>query len=88
MKFMPLVMLVDQILTEIKDKQYLKWPRPLPLSPSVREEILPFSQRSRALHRGLPRFEGADRRTYTEREITKVHENGRFQQVQGQEGPT
>ena len=29
MKFTPLVMLVDQILTKIKDEQYLKWPRPL-----------------------------------------------------------
>ena len=35
MKFTPLVMLVDQILTEIKDEQYLKWPRPLHLSPNM-----------------------------------------------------
>ena len=35
MKFTPLVMPVDQILTEIKDKKYLKWPRPLHLSPNV-----------------------------------------------------
>ena len=35
MKFTPLVMLVDQILTEIKDEQYLKWPRPLHSSPNV-----------------------------------------------------
>ena len=35
MKFTPLVMLIDQILTEIKDEQYLKWPRPLHSSPNV-----------------------------------------------------
>lgn len=29
MKFTPLVMPVDQILTEIRDEQSLKWPRPL-----------------------------------------------------------
>ena len=34
-KFSPLVMPVDQILTEIKDEQYLKWPSPLHSSPSV-----------------------------------------------------
>nr|XP_023877162.1 uncharacterized protein LOC111989567 [Quercus suber] len=34
-KFTPLVMLVDQILTKIKDEQYIKWPRPLHSSPSV-----------------------------------------------------
>ena len=28
-KFTPLVMLVDKILTQIKDEYYLKWPRPL-----------------------------------------------------------
>ena len=28
-KFMPLIMPVDKILTQIKDKHYLKWPRPL-----------------------------------------------------------
>ena len=38
MKFMPLVMLVDQILTEIKDEQYLKWPKPLHSSPNVRDK--------------------------------------------------
>ena len=71
---------IDQILTEIKDEKYLKWPRPLYSSPNMRdqEEILSFSQRSRALHRGLPRHEGADRRTYTERAITQVREKGRF----------
>ena len=31
-------MLVDQILTEIKDEQYLKWPRPLHSSPNVRDK--------------------------------------------------
>ena len=32
-KFSPLVMLVDKILIQIKDKHYLKWPRPLHSSP-------------------------------------------------------
>ena len=31
-------MLVDQILTEIKDEQYLKWCRPLHSLPSVRNK--------------------------------------------------
>ena len=35
MKFTPLVMPVDHILTEIKDEQYLKWPKPLHSSPGV-----------------------------------------------------
>ena len=34
-KFTPLVMPVDQILTQIRDKHYLKWPKPLHSSPSV-----------------------------------------------------
>ena len=34
-KFTPLVMLVDQILAQIKDEQFLKWPRSLHLSPNV-----------------------------------------------------
>ena len=34
-KFTPLVILVDQILTQIKDEPYLKWPRPLHSSPNV-----------------------------------------------------
>ncbi|XP_030963988.1 uncharacterized protein LOC115985164 [Quercus lobata] len=29
---------VDQILTKIKDEKYLKWPRPLHLSPNVRDK--------------------------------------------------
>ena len=28
---------VNQILTQIKDKHYLKWPRPLHSSPNVRD---------------------------------------------------
>ena len=36
-KFTPLVMLVNQILEQIKDEHYLKWPRPLHLSPNVRD---------------------------------------------------
>ncbi|XP_065620943.1 uncharacterized protein LOC136063875 [Quercus suber] len=36
-KFTPLVILVDKILTQIKDEHYLKWPRPLHSSPSVRD---------------------------------------------------
>ena len=34
-KFTPLVMPVDKILAQIKDKHYLKWPRPLHSSPNV-----------------------------------------------------
>ena len=37
-KFTPLVMPVDQILTEIKDEKYLKWPRPLHSSPNVHDK--------------------------------------------------
>ena len=38
MKFTPLVMPVDQILTEIRDKPSLKWPRPLHSSPSLHDK--------------------------------------------------
>ena len=38
MKFAPLVMPVDQILMEIRDEPSLKWPRPLHLSPSMRDK--------------------------------------------------
>ena len=38
MKFKPLVMPINQILIEIKDEQYLKWPRPLHSSPNVRDK--------------------------------------------------
>ena len=34
-KFTPLIMPIDKILTQIKNKHYLKWPRPLRLSPNV-----------------------------------------------------
>ena len=37
-KFTPLVMLVDKIIMQIKDEHYLKWPRPLHLSPHVRDK--------------------------------------------------
>ncbi|XP_023927746.1 uncharacterized protein LOC112039135 [Quercus suber] len=37
-KLTPLVMLVDKILTQIKDEHYLKWPRPLHSSPNVRDK--------------------------------------------------
>ena len=37
-KFTPLVMPVDKILMQIKDEHYLKWPRPLYLSPHVRDK--------------------------------------------------
>ena len=37
-KFTHLVMHVDKILAEIKDKHYLKWPRPLHSSPNVRDK--------------------------------------------------
>ncbi|XP_065635989.1 uncharacterized protein LOC136070238 [Quercus suber] len=36
-KFTPLIMPVDKILTQIKDEHCLKWPRPLHSSPSVRD---------------------------------------------------
>ena len=35
MKFIPLVMPIDQILTQIKDEHYLKWLEPLHSSPNV-----------------------------------------------------
>ena len=38
-KFTPLVMPVDKILTHIKDKHYLKWPRPLHSSPNVQDKM-------------------------------------------------
>ena len=38
MKFTPLVMPVDQILTEIRDEPSLKWPRPLQSSPNMRDK--------------------------------------------------
>ena len=37
-KFTPLIMPVDKILTQIKDDHYLKWPRPLHSSPNVRNK--------------------------------------------------
>ena len=37
-KFTPLVLPIDQVLTEIKDEQYLKWPRPFHSSPSVHDK--------------------------------------------------
>ena len=37
-KFTSLVMLVDKILAQIKDEHYLKWPRPLHLSPNVHDK--------------------------------------------------
>ena len=37
-RFTPLVMSVDKILTQIKDEHYLKWSRPLHSSPSVRDK--------------------------------------------------
>ena len=37
-RFTPLVMSVEKILTQIKDEHYLKWPRPLHSSPSVRDK--------------------------------------------------
>ena len=38
-KFTPLIMPVDKILTQIKDDHHLKWPRPLHSSPNVREKL-------------------------------------------------
>ena len=37
-RFTPLVMLVDKIFTQIKDEDYLKWPRPLHSSSNVRDK--------------------------------------------------
>ena len=37
-KFTPFVMLVDKIIIQIKDEHYLKWRRPLHLSPHVRDK--------------------------------------------------
>ena len=37
-RFTPLVMPVDQILTEIRDEPSLKWPRPLQSPPNVRDK--------------------------------------------------
>ena len=37
-KFTLLVMPVDKILMQIKDEHYLKWPRPLHLSPHIRDK--------------------------------------------------
>ena len=37
-RFTPLVMPVDKIFTQIKDEDYLKWPRPLHSSPNVRNK--------------------------------------------------
>ncbi|XP_030963629.1 uncharacterized protein LOC115984758 [Quercus lobata] len=37
-RFTPLVMPVDKILTQIKDEHYLKWPRPLHSFPNVRDK--------------------------------------------------
>ena len=37
-RFTPLVMPVDKIFTQIKDEDYLKWPRPLHSSPNVHDK--------------------------------------------------
>ena len=37
-KFAPLIMPVDKILSHIKDEHYLKWPRPLHSSSNVRDK--------------------------------------------------
>ncbi|XP_075665364.1 uncharacterized protein LOC142635029 [Castanea sativa] len=37
-KFTPLIMPVDKILTQIQDQHHLKWPRPLHSLPSVRDK--------------------------------------------------
>ena len=37
-KFTPLIMPVNKILTQIKDEHYLKWPRPLHSSLNVRDK--------------------------------------------------
>ena len=37
-KFTPLIMSVNKILTQIKDEHYLKWPRPLHSSPNVHDK--------------------------------------------------
>ena len=82
MKFTPLVMPIDHILTEIKDEQYLKWPKPLHSSPGVhnKRKYCRFHKD----HGHYTRFsgsEGADRRTHTKGETTEVCEKGRSQQI-------
>ena len=82
MKFTPLVMPVDHILTKIKDEQYLKWPGPLHSSPGVHNKRKYY--RFHKDHRHYTRFsrsERADRRTHTKGEITEVCEKGRSQQI-------
>ncbi|XP_030928369.1 uncharacterized protein LOC115954601 [Quercus lobata] len=37
-RFTPLVLPVDKILTQIKNEHYFKWPRPFHLSPNVRDK--------------------------------------------------
>ena len=37
-RFTPLVIPVNKILTQIKDEHYLKWPRPLHSSPNIRDK--------------------------------------------------
>ena len=37
-KFTPFVVPVDKMLMQIKDEHYLKWPRPLHLSPHIRDK--------------------------------------------------
>ena len=81
-KFTPLVMPVDHILTEIKDEQYLKWPKPLHSLPGVhnKRKYCRFHKD----HGHYTRFsgsEGADRRTHTEGETIEVCKKGRSQQI-------
>ena len=75
-KFTPLVMHVDKILMQIKNKHYLKWPRPLHSFPQrpQQEEVLPVPQGSRSLHRGLQGPKGTAKGAYTERETAEVCE--------------
>ena len=72
-KFTLLLMPVKKILMRIKDKHYLKWPRPLTHHPTfmIRTSIVVFT-RIRPLHRRLLGLKGADRRIDTKREITEI----------------
>nr|XP_023894646.1 uncharacterized protein LOC112006593 [Quercus suber] len=59
-KFTLLVMYVDQILTEIKDEQCLKWPRPLQSPPSI-EELIQKGKLQRYVKKGeAPRYNKKD----------------------------
>ena len=74
-KFTPLIMLVDKILTQIKDEHCLKWPRPLHSSLNVRDKNKYYR-----FHKDhgptLPGHKGTYRGVNTGRKIAEIHEEG------------